>query len=158
MTIETKMSELLKGVVQDAALTTEMLENIKQLIADNESLEKVNKDLNYDNNKLSMALKSATDKASVLLSQNDVFMEREEQLQKREIKADLLFQDTIHQQQRVEDHKEMVALIFRNTRHMESVLRNDSTYIPPYTDQYNTNMGGVIDRRTVADTKETEEK
>jgi len=158
MTIEIKMNEVLKDVVQDAALTTEMLENIRQLIADNETMEKLNKSLNDDNNKLSMDLKSATDRARVLVTQNYVFMDREEQLQKRELKADLIDMYAEHQKQRVEDHKEMVALIFRNTRHMESVSRNDSGVIPHHIDQYNNSLGGYVDRQQVSETKEKENK
>jgi len=121
MTIEIKMNEILKDVVQDAALTTEILENIRQLIADNETMEAEIIRRKADTLEHLKTIKAQYERIQVLVAQNDTLMEREEQLQKRELKADLKHMEVVHQKQRVEDHKEMIGLIFRNVRHMESV-------------------------------------
>jgi len=87
MTTETKMNELLKGVVQNSALTTEMLDNIKQLKDDNKEIVATIAKLKGRAEDNIQTINAQVERVQILVAQNSVFVKREEQLQNNKKKA-----------------------------------------------------------------------
>ena len=126
MTISSKIEALLVEEKLDSLLTTSALKKISGLAAEVQSLEGINADKTKDVEKLSKLAEERERLLSDLSGQISVANKRLTDVEEREKNMLRLELSAEHQAQRVEDHKDMVKLIFRNAEIRKTAVETGS--------------------------------
>ena len=145
-----KINEILEEISDKATFADGAMKQFLALKDEVEDQERTIKYLRKDNDqrgdeieKLNTERKCLTNEVAMLKDQIHQMQERERELWGREAKITELEQAVNYERQRVEDHQNMVGLVFRNTEVKRSVLGTELHYNPGHPegrDQY----GNVI--------------
>ncbi len=133
-----KILEDILGVIQkaaiDGALTKLAVDQFNEIIGENETLKSDVKALTESYEGLEKRHNKASDERTKAIEKLKKLIAREDELEKREEQMLELELEAKYDQLRVEDHKEMFSLVFRNVE----VRRNVFTPLPGATavDQY----------------------
>jgi len=122
-----ELGKLIQKAAIDGTLSKSAVEQFTAVLEDNRHLaERVNR-LDFESKKKGVELTQKTARLSHAEERLKEVDDREKAVAERESEAEVLAMSLKYEQKRVEDHKSMVGLIFRNTVLKKQVMsRNDS--------------------------------
>jgi predicted nuclease with TOPRIM domain len=125
---------------------TEMRDELESLESTNNYLRRGKKELEDDLKRIEKSRDELVNENMDLKSELAHYHTRESELQDRESQAEVLSMTVAYERMRVDDHKNMVGLIFRNTEIRKRVFGQELVAMPgtpDETDQYGNRKWGT---------------
>jgi len=152
MSIEEELGKMIQKAAIDGTLNEKAVEHYNAIIAENKALHTALDEKREDYRQADQERMNLRSALTAVQESVDGFEQREKELAEKESAAEVLAMTVKYEQKRVEDHKEMVGLIFRNT------LLKRQAMTPGHhghVDQYGTTIGAEY--ATKHDLEEKEE-
>lgn len=150
------ITDRLNAIIQDASLegtlSKRAIDQFQTLLEENTELKEKNESQRKQLSSLRDDLGVLNNRSEVMRNELESYQARESELVDRERQQEVLEMSVKYEQKRVDDHKNMVALVFRNT-----VLKSN-VVLPGrdgFVDQYGTTQYGESSATQPVETEET---
>jgi uncharacterized protein (DUF342 family) len=140
MTAQEVLQSAIQGVLTEKALSAEAIEAVKVLIEENKGLKEQAATMMENFDALQDQCRSLRDVNLELVSRESAVSARELAVRVRENKADLLDLTVEYERKRLEDIKQVVSLVFKNSSLKKQVFSNVPVAVP--TSGYTTSLNG----------------
>jgi len=122
MSIEEELGKMIQKAAIDGVLNEKAVEHYSSILKENAGLTTVLNKKMEECERVSKERNQANKMFQETHERLAEYLNREEELAERESAAEVLQMTVKYEQKRVEDHKEMVGLIFRNTMLKKQVM------------------------------------
>lgn len=134
-----ELDKLIQKAALDGALTKDAVEMFHSIVTENGELRALRSSNAEQITKLKKELDEKNSRLNVLKNECETWAGKEQDLLDRESQAEVLEMTVKYEQKRVDDHKSMVGLIFRNAVIKKGVM---TPLAPSEPNQYNSCPSG----------------
>lgn len=116
MSVASELEKVILKAAIDGTFSQEAVEQYRAVMTENSELKAANESQKKQLSSLRDDLGVLNNRSEVMRNELEGYKAREKELQDRESQAEVLEMTVKYEQKRVEDHRSMVGLIFRNTK------------------------------------------